>query len=76
MEAQAETSVLAKPFRSHEEATVESFARDPEYAAAYLKAVLEDGDEAELLVARERIAGASSGLGKGALHRTAVRQKA
>ena len=48
-------------YRSHDEATVESFARDPEYAAAYLKAVLEDGDEAELLVAHERMARALDG---------------
>ena len=50
---------MAKPCRSHEDATVESFAKDPEYAAAYLKAVLEDGDAAELQVAVRRLARAS-----------------
>ena len=45
-----------EPFRSHEGATVESFARDPEFAAAYFKEVLEEGDTAELLIARERLA--------------------
>ena len=50
------TAVIAKPYRSHEDATIESFAKDPEYAAAYLDAVLEDGDAAELWVALERMA--------------------
>jgi DNA-binding phage protein len=71
MTAEMGTPVIAKPYRSHEDATVESLARDPAYAAEYLKAVLEDGDAAEL-----RVAGASSGLGKGALHRTAGGRKA
>ncbi len=54
--------MIAKPYRSHEDATVESFAKDPEYAAEYLNAVLEDGDEAELLVALSRIAKAFGGV--------------
>jgi DNA-binding phage protein len=61
MEAKAETPVLARPYRSHDDATVESFARDPGYAAAYLNAVLEDGDAAELQVAVRRLAKASGG---------------
>ena len=44
MQADIATPVIAKPCRSHEDATIESFAKDPEYAAAYLNAVLEDGD--------------------------------
>jgi len=56
MTAKMATPITAKPHRSHEEATVESFAKDPEYAAAYLKAVLEDGDAAELRVALKRMA--------------------
>jgi len=51
--------MTAQPYRSHDDATVESFAKDPEYAAAYLKAVLEDGDAAELRVALCRLAKAS-----------------
>jgi hypothetical protein len=31
--------------RSHEEATVESFRHDPAFAADYLNAILEDGDQ-------------------------------
>ncbi len=54
--------MTAKPYRSHEDATVESFARDPDYAAEYLNAVLEDGDEAELLVALNRLARAFGGV--------------
>ena len=61
MEAQAGTRVLMKPERSHEDATIESFAKEPEYAAAYLTAVLEDGDAAELRVALTRIVRASGG---------------
>lgn len=44
------------PFRSHEDATVEGFVRDPDYAAAYLDAVLREGDEAELRLALQRLA--------------------
>lgn len=53
--------VCAKPYRSHDDATVESFARDPAYAAEYLKAVLEDGDAAELRVATTRVSRAFGG---------------
>lgn len=54
--------MTAKPYRSHDDATIESFARDPEYAAEYLNAVLEDGDETELLVALSRLAKAFGGV--------------
>ena len=40
-----------KPYRSHQEATIESFRRDPQFAAAYLNAILADGDQDELLTA-------------------------
>lgn len=33
---------------SHEEATIQSFMRDPEYADYYLQSVLEDGDAEEI----------------------------
>ena len=61
METGLTTAVSAKPYRSHEDATVESFAKDPEYAAAYLNAVLEDGDEAEFRVALTRVSRAFGG---------------
>lgn len=48
--------MMGKPCRSHEEATIESFARDPAYAAEYLCAVIEEGEEAELRVALGRVA--------------------
>lgn len=35
--------------KNHFDAKVESFRDDPDYAAAYLNAVLEDGDQEELL---------------------------
>ncbi len=47
---------------SHEDVTVESFRRNPGYAAEYLNAVLEDGDQAELMVALRRVAGAFGGV--------------
>ncbi|HXQ21566.1 MAG TPA: addiction module antidote protein [Candidatus Acidoferrales bacterium] len=54
----------ARTSRSHDEATVESFRKDPEFAAAYLDAILEDGDEGELLQALQRIAKAFGGVGE------------
>ena len=50
------------PFRTHEEATIESFRTDPAFAAEYLNAVLEDGEEAELLLALRRITEAFGGV--------------
>jgi probable addiction module antidote protein len=52
------------PYRSHEEATVASFRDDPEFAAEYLNAVLEDGDQQELLLALRRMAEAFGGVPK------------
>lgn len=48
--------------RSHEEASVESFRRDPQFAAEYLSAVLEDGDLAELLQGVRYLAQARGGV--------------
>lgn len=47
---------MSKPYLPHEEATIESFNKDPHYAAEYLNAVLEDGDQEELMQALRRIA--------------------
>jgi len=47
-----------KPYVSHKEATVESFRKDPTYAAEYLNAVLEDGTQEELMLALRRIGSA------------------
>lgn len=52
------------PFRLHDEATIESFRKDPKFAAAYLNAVLEDGDQEELLVALRYMAKAFGGVPK------------
>jgi probable addiction module antidote protein len=49
---------MNKTYISHEEATIESFKKDPEYAAEYLNAVLEDGDQEELMLAMRRVASA------------------
>lgn len=51
MQADMAMPISAKPYRSHEDTTVEGVSKDPEYAAAYLTAVLVDGDAAELQAA-------------------------
>ena len=48
----------AIPYVSHEDATTESLRKDPEFAAEYLNAVLEDGTQEELMLALRRIAAA------------------
>ena len=56
----------AKPAasRSHEAATVESFRKDPQFAAEYLNAVLADGEQEEVLSALRRMATAFGGVPK------------
>ena len=53
---------MTKPYRSHDEAVSESLRADPAFAAEYLNAVIEDGDQAELLVALRQLAEALGGL--------------
>jgi probable addiction module antidote protein len=50
--------------RSHEQATVKSLGKDPAYAAAYLDAVLIDGDQEELMLALRRLSEAFGGIQK------------
>jgi probable addiction module antidote protein len=50
--------------RSHEEATLESFRKDPSFAAEYLNAVFEDGDQEELMLALRRMSKAFGGVSK------------
>ena len=50
--------------RSHEEATIESFRRDPALGIEYLNAVLADGDQAELMLALRRLSEAFGGVSK------------
>ena len=49
---------------SHEEATIQEFRDSPEEAAAYLNAVLGDGDQDEVLLALRRITTAFGGVPK------------
>lgn len=56
--------MIAPVSRSHADATVESFRNDPDFAASYLDAILEDGDETELLQALRRVAKAFGGVGE------------
>ena len=53
-----------KPYRDHEEAFIESLRKDPQFGAEYLNAVLEDGDQKELMLALRRIAEAFGGVSK------------
>jgi probable addiction module antidote protein len=50
--------------RSHEEATIESFRKDPMFAAEFLNAVLEDGNQEELMLALRRMSKAFGGVTK------------
>lgn len=50
--------------RSHDEATVQEFKDSPQEAAAYLSAVLEDGDQEEVMLALRRITAAFGGVSK------------
>lgn len=69
---------MTLPYRSHEDATIESFRDDPQFAADYLNSVLEDGDQEELMLALRRIAAAfgmkdvaeNAGLNPKTLYRT------
>lgn len=47
---------MTKPYISHEDATIESFRKDPDYAAEYLDALIEDGDQEELMLGLRRVA--------------------
>lgn len=53
---------------SHEEATIQEFKNNPQEAAAYLSAVLEDGEQEEVLIALRRITASFGGVPKLAEH--------
>src|SRR5687767_8928169 len=54
-----------KPSISHDRAIVEELRRDPEFAAEYLKAALDESDEPRvLLIALRHIAEARGGIAK------------
>ena len=56
--------MVSKLSRPHGAATIESFRKDPAFAADDLNTVLEDGDEADRLQALERVAKAFGGGGE------------
>ena len=56
--------VKSAPVRSREEATIETFRKDPQFAAEYLNAVLEDGEQEEVMVALRRLSKAFGGIQK------------
>ncbi|MDH4122265.1 MAG: addiction module antidote protein [Deltaproteobacteria bacterium] len=53
---------MAKTHRSHEDATIEMFQKDPELAAEYLNTVLQDGDETDLMLALRYLSKAFGGV--------------
>ena len=53
---------MAKAHRTHDEATVEMFRRDPDLAAEYLNSVLVDGDETDLMLALRSLSKAFGGV--------------
>lgn len=56
------TKKTIKPHRTHDDATIESFRRDPKFAAAYLSGVLDDGDRGEIMVALRYMTNAFGGV--------------
>jgi probable addiction module antidote protein len=50
------------PSRPHEEAVIEELRDDPAFAAEYLNAILEDGDQQELMTALRQVAKAFGGV--------------
>ena len=60
----ASRATTVAPSRSHSQASVEAFRDDPEYAAAFLSAVLEDGDQQEVMIALRRMTQAFGGVSK------------
>lgn len=48
--------------RSHEDAMAELFQNDPNFAAEYLNSLLEDGDQADLLIALRQMAKSFGGV--------------
>ena len=48
----------------HEDATVKSLRDNPDFAAEYLSAVLEDGDSQENMLALRRVTEAHGGVSK------------
>ena len=56
------TKKAIRRHRTHDEATVESFRRDPKFAAAYLNAVLDEGNRAEIMTALRYMTDAFGGV--------------
>ena len=53
---------MVKAHRTHEDATVEMFRRDPDLAAEYLNSILADGDETDLMLALRSLSKAFGGV--------------
>lgn len=53
---------MAKTHRTHEDATIEMFQKDPSLAADYLNDVLATGDEVDLMLALRYLSDAFGGV--------------
>jgi probable addiction module antidote protein len=53
---------MAKTYRSHDDATIEMFRKDPSLAADYLNDVLASGDEVDLMMALRYLSNAFGGV--------------
>ncbi len=51
-----------KKDRTHDEAMIELFKEDPNYAIKLLNSILEDGDQGELLIALRQLSEAVGGI--------------
>ncbi len=56
------TKKIIEPHRTHDEATIESFRRDPKFAVAYINAILKDGDHQELMSGLRYVTAAFGGV--------------
>lgn len=55
---------MGRAYRSHDEAMAERFQKDPAYALELLNAILEDGEQGELLITLRQMTKAFGGIQK------------
>lgn len=55
---------MSRKYRTHDEAMAERFQKDPAYAVELLNAILEDGEQGELLITLRQMAKAFGGIQK------------
>jgi|SRR5215469_1460676 len=55
---------MKRDFKSHDDAMVERFKKDPDLAIELLNSILEEGDQGELMVTLRQMAKAFGGINK------------